>query len=350
MHRVSPMAIAIICFAVAPAFCGEEALNETEQQAKTVREPDVIFVPTPQDVVETMLDLAEVKKTDLIYDLGCGDGRIVVTAAKEYGCRAIGYDIDPERVEGSRENVRKNQVEELVKIEQQDIFKLDLSPANVITLYLLPELNDKLFPQLEKLKPGTRIVSHDFRIREVKPDKTVQLKSDDDGSKHKVFLWTTPLKKRWKWGEDFSRPAGVDKSSPSLNDTGVILRDFRPSNSAAVSLAVRPSRSSRPTTTFATLPVRLAVKLALAFVANGLIALAVIWAVLGRGRAALRTSLLGALVVVPSLVALPHEEWWLSWTFFAWHLAVMTASLGAFRWAGYRVLWLGKEHSDVAEA
>ena len=172
------------------------------------------------------------------------------------------------------------------------------------------------------------------------------LKSDDDGSKHKVFLWTTPLKK----SADFSQPAGVDKSSLSRNDTWTIWRDRGSATSSVNPPAVRPSRSSRQTTTLAALPVRLAAKLALAFVANGLIALAVIWAVLGTKRAALRTSLLGAFVVVPSLVALPHEEWWLSWTFFAWHLAVMTVALGAFRWAGYRVLWLGKDHADVAAA
>jgi tRNA G37 N-methylase Trm5 len=202
MQSIVPKTIAIICFAVAPAVCGEAPVQEAQQQAKTARRPDVIFVPTPQEVVEKMLELAEVKKTDLVYDLGCGDGRIVVTAAKKYGCRAMGFDIDPERIEESLENVKKNQVEKLVKIEEQDIFKLDLSPANVITLYLLPELNVKLIPQLEKLKPGSRIVSHDFRMRGVKPDKTVEVTTDDNGTKHKVFLWTTPLNKKEKEKEE----------------------------------------------------------------------------------------------------------------------------------------------------
>jgi precorrin-6B methylase 2 len=172
--------------------------EELKEEVKEERTPDVIFVPTPQDVVDKMLELAEVKKDDLIYDLGCGDGRIVVTAAKRYGCRAIGYDIDPERIEESLENVEKNKVGNLVRIEQKDIFTLDLSQANVITLYLLPNLNVKLIPQLEKLRPGSRIVSHDFRMKGVKPDKVLKVTSDEDQEVHKIFLWTSPLKKKVK--------------------------------------------------------------------------------------------------------------------------------------------------------
>jgi hypothetical protein len=166
-------------------------------RSKPSREPDVVFVPTPQKVVDKMLEMAEVKKEDLVYDLGCGDGRIVVTAAKKFGCRAIGYDISPKRVKESLENVKKNNVGDLVRIEQQDIFTLDLSKANVVTLYLLPSLNVKLIPQLEKLKPGSRIVSHDFDMKGVKPDKTVIIPDeDDDYGDHTIYLWTTPLKRQ----------------------------------------------------------------------------------------------------------------------------------------------------------
>jgi precorrin-6B methylase 2 len=161
---------------------------------KEDRRPDVIFVPTPQEVVERMLELANVKKDDVVYDLGCGDGRIPVTAAKKYGCKAWGYDIDPQRVKESLENVQKNDVTKLVTIEKKDIFTLDLSPASVITLYLLPSLNVKLIPQLDKLKPGSRIVSHSFDMEGVKPDKVETVKTKDGGS-HTVYLWTTPLKK-----------------------------------------------------------------------------------------------------------------------------------------------------------
>lgn len=171
--------------------------NNLELVSVTVeKKPDVIYVPTPNDVVDKMLELAQVQKDDLLYDLGCGDGRIVVAAAKKFGCRAIGYDIDPKRVKESLENVARNNVGHLVSIEQKDIFTLDLSEAKVITLYLLPSLNVRLIPQLEKLKDGSRIVSHDFRMRGVKPDKIVKLTSVEDKATHKVFLWTTPLKKR----------------------------------------------------------------------------------------------------------------------------------------------------------
>jgi ribosomal protein L11 methylase PrmA len=154
-----------------------------------------VFVPTPNDVVARMLKMAGVKKTDVLYDLGCGDGRIVVTAAKRIGCKAVGYDIDPERVKESRDNAARNKVEQLVTIEQQDIFKVDLSRANVIALYLLPEMNAKLVPQFEKMKPGSRIVAHNYGIEGLEADETVTMKSREDNVEHTIYLWTTPLKK-----------------------------------------------------------------------------------------------------------------------------------------------------------
>ena len=156
---------------------------------------DVIYVATPHDVVDKMLEMAQVKKDDLVYDLGCGDGRIVVTAAKRYGCRAVGFDLDPRRVEESLQNVQKNNVGHLVTIEQKDIFTIDLSEADVITLFLLSRLNVKLIPQLEKLKPGSRIVSHNFAMEGIKPDKVVKMFSSEDQFEHTIYLWTTPLKK-----------------------------------------------------------------------------------------------------------------------------------------------------------
>ena len=162
------------------------------------KKPDVIFVPTPQEVVDAMLALAEVKKTDVLYDLGCGDGRIPVTAAKKFGCKAFGFDVDPQRIKESKENVDKNKVGDLVTITKKDIFTLDLSPANVVTLYLLPSLNVKLIPQLEKLKPGSRIVSHSFDMEGVKPKKTIQVKTKDGFGTRTVYLWVTPLEKEKK--------------------------------------------------------------------------------------------------------------------------------------------------------
>jgi len=177
---------------------GNIALPESPEinvEGITYNAVDVVYVPTPQDVVDKMLQLAEVKKDDLVYDLGCGDGRIVITAARRYGCRAEGFDIDPRRVEESLENVQKNKVGHLVEIEQKDIFTLDLSKADVITLFLLSRLNVKLIPQLEKLKPGSRIVSHNFAMEGIKPDKVVTMFSSEDQYEHTIYLWTAPLKK-----------------------------------------------------------------------------------------------------------------------------------------------------------
>ena len=153
---------------------------------------DAVFVPTPQDVVEKMLELAKVKKEDLVYDLGCGDGRIVVTAARKCGCKAVGYDINPQCVRWSRENVRKHRVSHLVTIEQRDVLTLDLRKSDVITLYLPRELNARLIPQLRKLKPGSRIVAHDYEIPGISPDKVVTYRSKA-GFEHTLYLWVTPL-------------------------------------------------------------------------------------------------------------------------------------------------------------
>lgn len=164
-------------------------------EAPPERTPDVVFVPTPQPVVDKMLELAQPKKTDVVYDLGCGDGRIVITAAKRYGTRAYGFDIDPARVAEAKENVQRNGVGDLVTIEQRDIFELDLSPADIVTLYLLPDLNVKLIPQLEKLRPGSRIISHDFDMRGVTPSKHIRFTPDGTSRTHEIFLFDVPLKK-----------------------------------------------------------------------------------------------------------------------------------------------------------
>ncbi|HYN13788.1 MAG TPA: class I SAM-dependent methyltransferase [Burkholderiales bacterium] len=154
------------------------------------QQPDVIYVPTPQEVVEDMLRLANVRKGDVLYDLGSGDGRIAITAAKRYGVRATGIDIDPQRIQEANANAKKAGVTNLVQFRQEDLFKADFKDATVITLYLLPDLNVKLRPRLlEELKPGTRIVSHQFDMGTWKPDK----KLESNG--RTVYFWTVPAKK-----------------------------------------------------------------------------------------------------------------------------------------------------------
>ena len=148
------------------------------------RQPDVIYVPTRQSVVDAMLSVAKVKAGDVVYDLGCGDGRIVVSAAK-LGARAVGIDIDPQRVAEANQNVERAGVGDRVKILNQDLFTTDFSDANVVALYLLPYLNLKLRPTLWKtLKPGTRIVSHDWDMGDWKPEQTLMV----DGST--IYYWT----------------------------------------------------------------------------------------------------------------------------------------------------------------
>ena len=157
-------------------------------QEKKLRDPDVIFVPTPEDVVQKMLKMANVHKGDIVYDLGCGDGRTVIAAARDFGARAVGIDINPVRIKESQENAKAAGVTDRVTFRNEDLFEADIKEATVVTLYLLPSLNVKLRPKLWKdLKPGTRIVSHDFDMGEWKPEQTVEL----DG--HTVYFWTIPV-------------------------------------------------------------------------------------------------------------------------------------------------------------
>jgi Methyltransferase domain len=146
------------------------------------------FVTTPQDVIEHMLTLAHVGREDVVYDLGSGDGRIVITAAKEYGAHGVGIDFDPQLVIKSRENARKAGVEDLVEFREQDARTVDVSPATVVTLYLLNSSNLQLRPMLTRLlKPGARIVSHKFKMGDWEPEKT-EIVPGSDGST--IYLWT----------------------------------------------------------------------------------------------------------------------------------------------------------------
>ena len=153
--------------------------------ATTLRDPDVIYVPTPPEVVEAMLKMANVSANDVVYDLGSGDGRIPITAAQKYGARGVGIDINPQRIKEANENLAKSNVGDKVRFMNADLFETDLSPATVITLYLLPSLNQKLIPKLKQLKPGTRIVSHSFDMgAEWPPEKTEDVKG------RVIYYWT----------------------------------------------------------------------------------------------------------------------------------------------------------------
>lgn len=167
------------------------ALSGTKLTAQKIKDVESLapFVPTPMNVVEKMLELAEIKKTDVVYDLGCGDGRIVVTAAEKYGARGVGVDYNMERVNEARKLAKEKKVENLVKIVYQDVMKVDFSEATVVTLYLLQSSNELLQPNLEKyLKPGSRVVSHDFDMPGWTAKK-VENVSSDGGYGSTVYLW-----------------------------------------------------------------------------------------------------------------------------------------------------------------
>jgi len=165
------------------------------QTAQPSRLPDVPYVPTTEEAVKAMLQLANVKKTDVVYDLGCGDGRIVVAAAKDFGAHGVGIDINPVRINEARENAKKAGVESLVRFEENDLFKADIHEATVVTLFLLSSINLKLRPKLlTDLKPGTRVVSNTFDMGDWKADKQAYVgdQAEEYSLSHKLYLWLVP--------------------------------------------------------------------------------------------------------------------------------------------------------------
>ncbi len=191
-------AITVLSLLQSVAFvaCAQTAVQQAPQTqtapaaapAKELRSPDVMFVPTPHEVVEAMLTVAKVGKGDVLYDLGSGDGRIPITAAQKYGiARGIGIDINPERIKEAEANLKQAGVGDRVRFVNADLFETDISDATVITLYLLPALNLKLLPKLLKeVKPGTRIVSHAFDMGTWKPEQSLNIGG------RSVYFWTIP--------------------------------------------------------------------------------------------------------------------------------------------------------------
>jgi SAM-dependent methyltransferase len=168
------------------------------------REPDVGFVPTPPSAVERMVEIAEIRPGEVVYDLGCGDGRIVIAAAKRQKIKAVGVDIDPERVAESLENVRAAGLDSSVEIRQADVFDLDLSEADVVFLYLTPRLNERLMPQLRRLKPGARIISYEFDMGSAKPVQVVRERFDRYGEQ-RIYKWVVPWEESDAAGWDIFR-------------------------------------------------------------------------------------------------------------------------------------------------
>lgn len=161
--------------------------SSASAQAKKLRKPDVIYEPSPLAVVEEMLRLANVQKNDIVYDLGCGDGRIVIMAAKHFKASGVGIDIDPEKIWESLENARRAGVSGRVSFRNEDLFEADLKDATVVTIFLWPSLNLKLRPKLLRdLRPGTRVVSYYWDMGDWMPDQRIEV----DG--HPIYLWTIP--------------------------------------------------------------------------------------------------------------------------------------------------------------
>jgi SAM-dependent methyltransferase len=194
MYRTRTV-IFLVLVGVAGGSLARGAAGASPATGKPKRAPDSVFVPTPDDVLAKMLEVAGVTKDDMVYDPGCGDGRIVIAAAKKYGCRGVGIELSPKLVKEAQALARRNKVENLVRIVEDDIYVVDMSEATVVALYLLPGMNVKLIPQLQKLKPGARIVAHDYGFQDrVKPDKVITMTSKEDDVEHHIFLWKTPLK------------------------------------------------------------------------------------------------------------------------------------------------------------
>ena len=154
------------------------------------RAPDVPYEPSPPEVVRAMLELAGVTANDVVYDLGSGDGRIVIAAARDFAARGVGIDIDPQRIAEGNENAKRANVTDRVRFVEGDLFDSDFSAATVVTLFLWPHINMKLRPQLRKLKPGTRIVSHVHDLGDWKPDRTVKVRVTESGRERTLYLWT----------------------------------------------------------------------------------------------------------------------------------------------------------------
>jgi hypothetical protein len=204
--RSIALGLAAAMLAAAPVACAQPFQPYVGQQGK-----DVVWVPTPDEVVERMLNMAQTKPADYVIDLGAGDGKIAIAAAKKFGARSLGIEFNPDMVAHAQSNARAAGVLGKAQIVQGDIFVTDFTQATVLTLYLLPALNMKLRPQILALRPGTRVVAHAFNMEDWEPDET----SDVDG--RRVFLWVVPAQVAGRWAIELSGNSGSEKASLNLD-------------------------------------------------------------------------------------------------------------------------------------
>lgn len=224
IKRLVP-AVFLLALVLAPAY-------EAAQQ----KQLDVPYVPTKYLVVDEMLRIAKIDKTDVVYDLGCGDGRLVIGAAQKYGARGVGFDIDPDRIQECKENADKAGVTNRVQFFEQDLFTADFHEATAMTIYLLTSVNLKLRPKLlRELRPGTRLVSHNFGMGEWKADESSEVMVDDIS--HEVYLWIIPTNISGAWSWTMGRPANkcdmnitqafqVPAGTLKVDNAGVEMKDF----------------------------------------------------------------------------------------------------------------------------
>lgn len=226
----------VLCVSVASFLIWQSAQSTPLSQAQPTPAPTSLidqsvapYVPTPNEVVIEMMKMAGVTKEDVVYDLGSGDGRIVIIAAKEFGARGVGVEIDPELIKESNENARLAGVSDRVNFIQKDLFQADLSDATVVTLYLLPEVMQKLQPKLlRELKPGTRIISHQFDMKEWKPDRSEVLRQPS--RLHLVHYWIIPAQVAGTWQWTMPTPTGENRYGLQLRQqfqkiSGIVSTD-----------------------------------------------------------------------------------------------------------------------------
>jgi SAM-dependent methyltransferase len=201
---------------------GQRAVSQVISSGQEKIKLDVPYEPSSEEVVRAMLEIAQVGKDDLVYDLGCGDGRIVITAAQKAGARGVGVDLDPERIKESLENARKAKVTDRVQFFQQDLFQTDIGKATVVMLYLWPEVNLKLRPKLlRELKPGTRVVSHSHNMGNWEPDETITVPQE-----HNVYFWVIPANVTgiWEWDNPGEKERYVINLSQQFQTVSGTLR------------------------------------------------------------------------------------------------------------------------------